>query len=187
MRRRRQTVDHLRLRFPPPSAAHGNGRPRACHALRAFRSFPEALGFLRQPLLQPANSQFEEYRNAFALHWWRTAFPRNPPDRTPLATLHEILPEVDLVLIMSVNPGFGGQSYIPASTDKISRLRKMLGEGGLTGVELEVDGGIKSHNAAEIVAAGASVLVIGSAIFNRKASIAANIAALREEIASLAH
>ena len=87
MRRRRQTVDHLRLRFPPPSAAHGNGRPRACHALRAFRSFPEALGFLRQPLLQPANSQFEEYRNAFALHWWRTAFPRNPPDRTPPATL----------------------------------------------------------------------------------------------------
>jgi ribulose-phosphate 3-epimerase len=106
---------------------------------------------------------------------------------TPLDTLQEILPEVDLVLIMSVNPGFGGQSYIPASTDKIARLRKMLDEGGLTGVELEIDGGIKSHNAAEIVTAGASVLVIGSAIFNRKASVATNVAALRAEIASLAY
>ncbi len=106
---------------------------------------------------------------------------------TPLAMLQEILPEVDLVLIMSVNPGFGGQSYIPASTDKIARLRKMLDEGGLSEVELEVDGGIKSHNAAEIVAAGASVLVIGSAIFNRKASVTANIAALREAIASHAY
>jgi ribulose-phosphate 3-epimerase len=101
---------------------------------------------------------------------------------TPLATLQEVLSEVDLVLIMSVNPGFGGQSYIPSSTDKIARLRQMLDERGLTEVELEVDGGIKSHNVAEVVAAGASVLVIGSAIFNRQASVAANIAALRGQI-----
>jgi ribulose-phosphate 3-epimerase len=105
---------------------------------------------------------------------------------TPLTTLQEILPDVDLVLIMSVNPGFGGQSYIPGSTDKIARLRQMLDEGGLTQVELEVDGGIKEHNAAEVVAAGASILVIGSAIFNRKASVAANIAGLREAVASAA-
>ncbi len=105
---------------------------------------------------------------------------------TPLTTLQEILPDVDLVLIMSVNPGFGGQSYIPGSTDKIARLRQMLDERGLTQVELEVDGGIKEHNAAEVVAAGATILVIGSAIFNRKASVAANIAALRERVASAA-
>jgi ribulose-phosphate 3-epimerase len=106
---------------------------------------------------------------------------------TPLTVLQEILPDVDLVLIMSVNPGFGGQSYIPFSTDRIARLRRMLDELGLTGVELEVDGGIKSHNVAEVVAAGASVLVIGSAIFNRQASVAENIATLREQLGSVAN
>jgi len=103
---------------------------------------------------------------------------------TPLATLEGILHDVDLVLIMSVNPGFGNQSYIPSSTAKIARLRHMLDERGLSEVELEVDGGIKAHNAAEIVSAGASVLVAGSAVFNREASVAANIAALREQAAS---
>jgi ribulose-phosphate 3-epimerase len=106
---------------------------------------------------------------------------------TPLTALQEIVPDVDLVLIMSVNPGFGGQSYIPFSTDRIARLRRMLDERGLTGVELEVDGGIKSHNVAEVVAAGASVLVIGSAIFNRQASVAENIATLREQLGSVAN
>ena len=101
---------------------------------------------------------------------------------TPLSTLVEVLTQVDLVLIMSVNPGFGGQSYIPASTDKIVRLRRMLDERGLAEVEVQVDGGVKSHNIAEMVAAGASVLVIGSAIFNDQASVAANIAALRSQI-----
>ena len=101
---------------------------------------------------------------------------------TPLSALGEVLTEVDLALIMSVNPGFGGQSYIPASTDKISRLRRMLSERGLAEVEVQVDGGVKSHNIAEIAAAGASVLVIGSAIFNDRASVADNIAALRSHI-----
>ncbi len=106
---------------------------------------------------------------------------------TPLAALQEVLPDVDLVLNMSVNPGFGGQSYIPASTDRIARLRRMLDERGLTRVELEVDGGIKMHNVAEVVAAGASVLVIGSAIFNRQASVAANVASLKEQAGSAAN
>lgn len=100
---------------------------------------------------------------------------------TPLVTLEEILPDVELVLIMSVNPGFGGQSYIPASTDKIRRLRQMLDAIGST-ADLEVDGGIKPHNAAEIVAAGANVLVAGSAVFNDKRPIAQNMAAFREAI-----
>ncbi len=99
---------------------------------------------------------------------------------TSLSTLEEILPDVALVLVMSVNPGFGSQTYIPGSTAKIARLRQMLDERGLTKVELEVDGGIKANNAAQVVAVGATVLVAGSAIFNRQASVAANVAALRQ-------
>lgn len=93
---------------------------------------------------------------------------------TPLASLEEILPDVDLVLIMSVNPGFGGQSYIPGSTAKIARLRRMLDEIG-SAAELEVDGGVNPATIGEVVAAGANVLVAGSAIFNRRASIAENV------------
>ena len=100
---------------------------------------------------------------------------------TPLSALEEILPDVDLVLIMSVNPGFGGQSYIPASTAKIRRLRRMLNDIGST-ADLEVDGGIKRFNAAAIVAAGANVLVAGSAIFSDSAAITDNIAAFRQAL-----
>ncbi len=103
---------------------------------------------------------------------------------TPLATLEEILPTVDLVLIMSVNPGFGGQSYIPGSTAKIARLRAMLDAIGST-AELEVDGGIKPANAAEIVAAGATVLVAGSAIFGRPNAVTDNINAFRKELRAM--
>lgn len=99
---------------------------------------------------------------------------------TPLVSLQEILIYVDQVLIMSVNPGFGGQSYIPSSTAKIARLRTMLDERGLFEVDLQVDGGIGPENAAEIVEAGATVLVAGSAIFNDRASVASNIAALKK-------
>lgn len=97
---------------------------------------------------------------------------------TPLNTLEEILPLVDLLLIMSVNPGFGGQQYIPGSTDKIRRARKMLDAIGSTAV-LEVDGGIKPSNAAEITAVGANVLVAGSAIFGGKQSITTQMAAFK--------
>jgi ribulose-phosphate 3-epimerase len=103
---------------------------------------------------------------------------------TPLATLEEILPYTDLVLVMSVNPGFGGQSYIPTSTDKIRRLRAMLDAIG-SAAELEVDGGIKPGNAAEVVAAGATVLVAGSAIFGGPRSITDNVSALRQAVGAL--
>ena len=99
---------------------------------------------------------------------------------TPLSTLEEILPYVDMVLVMTVNPGFGGQDYIPTSTDKIARLREMLDGRGLGHVKIEVDGGVKPRNAAEIVKAGATILVAGSTIFNSQASVAENIAALRK-------
>lgn len=98
---------------------------------------------------------------------------------TPLSTLEEILPEVDLVLVMSVNPGFGGQSYIPSSTAKIARLRAMLDEIE-SEAALEVDGGIDMRMIPEVVAAGATVLVAGSAIFNTQASVAENIRRLRQ-------
>ncbi|MCL4300428.1 MAG: ribulose-phosphate 3-epimerase [Anaerolineae bacterium] len=98
---------------------------------------------------------------------------------TPLSTLEDILPEVDMVLVMSVNPGFGGQKYIPGSTAKIARLRAMLDAIG-SPAELEVDGGINTATITEVVKAGASVLVIGSAIFNSKAPIAENVRTLRE-------
>jgi len=97
---------------------------------------------------------------------------------TPLSTLDEILPYVDLVLVMSVNPGFGGQTYIQSSTDKVARLRRMLDERGLAHVELEVDGGIHPGNVSEIVRAGATVLVCGTSVFRGGGSIQENIAAL---------
>ncbi len=98
---------------------------------------------------------------------------------TSLTTLEEILPDVDLALIMSVNPGFGGQSYISGSAAKIRRLRQMLDAIG-SQARLEVDGGIKPGNAAEVVAAGATVLVAGSAVFT--GDVAANVRALRAAI-----
>lgn len=93
---------------------------------------------------------------------------------TPLSTLEEVLPDVDLVLIMSVNPGFGGQKYIPASTAKIKRLRGMLDAIGSRAF-LEVDGGVYAGNAGEIVRAGADVLVAGSAVFGGNNMVSDNI------------
>ena len=83
---------------------------------------------------------------------------------TPLVTIEAILPDVDLVLIMSVNPGFGGQRFIPGVLDKIRRARALINGTGLP-ILLEVDGGVKVDNAGAIVAAGADILVAGSAIF----------------------
>ncbi|MDB4948774.1 MAG: ribulose-phosphate 3-epimerase [Gemmatimonadetes bacterium] len=98
---------------------------------------------------------------------------------TPVDALGEILPYVDLVLVMSVNPGFGGQSYIPTSTAKIARIRQMLDAAGLAHVELEVDGGVSPDTIAEVASAGASVVVAGSAVYNGQASVADNLRRLR--------
>ena len=83
---------------------------------------------------------------------------------TPLNTLEEVLPFADYILIMSVNPGFGGQKFITASLDKVRRLRQMIDARGLN-IRIEIDGGIDTTNVAEVVAAGAEILVAGSAIF----------------------
>ena len=84
---------------------------------------------------------------------------------TPLVALEEALAFSDYVLLMSVNPGFGGQKFIPTSLDKVRRLRRMIVERGLS-TRIEIDGGIDRHNIAEIAAAGAEIIVAGSAIFN---------------------
>ncbi|HBS58272.1 MAG TPA: ribulose-phosphate 3-epimerase [Firmicutes bacterium] len=84
---------------------------------------------------------------------------------SPLSLIEEILPYVDMVLLMTVNPGFGGQTFIAEMPDKIRRLRKMIQERGLA-VEIQVDGGINAGTAPQVVAAGADVLVAGSAIFS---------------------
>ena len=84
---------------------------------------------------------------------------------TPLSHIFPILDKVDVVLIMSVEPGFGGQGYLPGTNKRISEIRKYLNEKCLDRVLIEVDGGIKLHNAEEVINAGADVLVAGSAIF----------------------
>ena len=101
---------------------------------------------------------------------------------TPVETLDVVLDDLDLVLVMSVNPGFGGQSFIPSALDKIRALRQRITQRGLA-TELEVDGGVKLDNIREVVAAGADVLVAGSAVFNTD-DYAATITALRENAAS---
>ncbi len=99
---------------------------------------------------------------------------------TPVESLEFILPELDQVLIMSVNPGFGGQSYIPQMTEKIAKLKRMITENNYD-CKIEVDGGIKTYNLKEIVNAGADIIVAGSAIFG-----AAEPARALEEMRSIA-
>jgi ribulose-phosphate 3-epimerase len=96
---------------------------------------------------------------------------------TPVSAVVPVLGEVDLVLVMSVNPGFGGQAFIPASLEKLRALRKLIDESGRM-IDLEVDGGINAQTAPQVIAAGADVLVAGTAIFS-SADYAANMAKLR--------
>jgi ribulose-phosphate 3-epimerase len=104
---------------------------------------------------------------------------------TPLSTVEEIVDRLDLLLIMTVNPGFGGQALIPETLDKIARARALLDARGAR-AELEVDGGVKAENVAEVVSRGARVVVAGSAIFVGGGGIQANTTALRAEIARAA-
>lgn len=93
----------------------------------------------------------------------RPAVSLNPA--TPLSAIDYVLEDVDMVLLMSVNPGFGGQSFIPSTLRKIRELRQMADERGLRDLWIEVDGGIGPKNVAEVAAAGANVFVAGSAVF----------------------
>jgi ribulose-phosphate 3-epimerase len=100
---------------------------------------------------------------------------------TPLDALRYVLDKVDMVLLMSVNPGFGGQRFIPTALDKLAEARRLIDASGHD-IRLEIDGGVKVDNIREIAAAGADTFVAGSAIFNSP-DYAATIAALRAEIA----
>jgi ribulose-phosphate 3-epimerase len=98
---------------------------------------------------------------------------------TPVAAIEPVLDDVDLVLVMSVNPGYGGQAFIPSSLEKIAALRRMIDASGRT-VDLEVDGGVNLETAPQVIAAGADVLVAGSATFRGgQAAYAENIRHLR--------
>jgi ribulose-phosphate 3-epimerase len=106
----------------------------------------------------------------------RTGVALNPS--TGLEAVEYVLGDCDMVLVMSVNPGFGGQKYIPACTDKVRRLRAMADERGLP-LEIQVDGGIKPETVARVAAAGANVFVAGTAVFGAR-DYAAAIGAIRE-------
>ena len=105
----------------------------------------------------------------------KTGVALNPA--TPLSVLDYVLEYTDMVLIMSVNPGFGGQSYIPNSTEKIAQIRDIINKRGLD-TDIEVDGGINQSNVTEVIDAGANVIVAGSAVFNGDAQ--KNVEAFKE-------
>ena len=97
---------------------------------------------------------------------------------TPLESIVEILPEIDLVLIMSVNPGFGGQSFISSVEQKVRRLKQLIDQqvaGGGRPVEIQIDGGIKSHNIAMVGEWGVTNCVVGSGLFNDRGSVKENL------------
>lgn len=98
---------------------------------------------------------------------------------TPIEMLREIVPFIDMALVMSVNPGFGSQRFIETTTYKLRRVRQMLDDLNPL-CELEVDGGIDVHNIDDVVRFGANVIVVGSAVYNRRATPGENLAALRQ-------
>ncbi len=103
---------------------------------------------------------------------------------TPLSAVAQLLPEADRVLVMSVEPGFGGQSFMPGSLARMSALRKLVRDGGLS-CEVAVDGGIKVTNAADAVRAGADTLILGTGLFKHPGGIRAAVALVREGAAGV--
>ena len=101
---------------------------------------------------------------------------------TPLSAIEEVLDGIDLLLIMTVNPGFGGQAFIPQSLEKLARARTLAEARRPGEIEVEVDGGVSEKTAPALVAAGATVLVAGSAVFGHPGGTAAGVAALRASV-----
>ncbi len=113
-------------------------------------------------------------------HGIKAGVALNP--HTPLHAVEELLGEIDLLLIMTVNPGFGGQQFIDHSLDKIRRARRMLDERGLTHVVLQVDGGIGPDNVRAVAEAGATCFVAGSSVFGHAEGIATAVESLRAQL-----
>jgi ribulose-phosphate 3-epimerase len=103
---------------------------------------------------------------------------------TPIGALDEILPDIDVALVMSVDPGFGGQKFIASSIDKVARLRARLIERGLDRVDIEVDGGVSADNIAALADAGMTIAVAGSTVFNARAPVADSLSLLRSSCAA---
>jgi ribulose-phosphate 3-epimerase len=101
---------------------------------------------------------------------------------TSISAIEESLPDADQVMVMTINPGWGGQQMIPRQLEKVARIRKLLDAGGYR-ADIEIDGGVKVSNALQCAQAGASVLVCGSSVFNPDKSVAESVAALRAALA----
>jgi ribulose-phosphate 3-epimerase len=104
---------------------------------------------------------------------------------TPVSALQDVVSDLDLILVMTVNPGFGGQGFIPASTGKIEAAREMLEVSGKPDAHVQVDGGVSPDTAAVVVTAGADVLVAGSAVFGHPGGAQEGVRALRESLPTL--
>lgn len=102
---------------------------------------------------------------------------------TPVESIRDVASELEMVLIMTVNPGFGGQKYIPASTGKLRRVTRLLEEEGRGGIPVQVDGGVDVHTAPIVAEAGATVLVAGFAVFGHPDGAGAGLGALRDSLA----
>ena len=139
-----------------------------------LKAFAEAGATLIEVQVEATSSL---YRTVQAIHELdaRAGVAINPA--TPVEDLREILPYIELVNVMTVEPGFGGQKFIPGSPEKILRLRALSAE-----VEIEVDGGIDATTAPLVVAAGASVLVAGNSVYGHRGGVAAGIKAIRDAV-----
>ncbi|GIW19266.1 MAG: ribulose-phosphate 3-epimerase [Tepidiforma sp.] len=103
---------------------------------------------------------------------------------TPVAAIEESLPDADQVMVMTINPGWGGQQMIRRQLEKVAQVRRLLDAGGFA-ADIEIDGGVKAHNAGDCVRAGATVLVCGSSVYNAEKSVAENLAELRRAVSGL--
>ena len=167
--------------------------PPVIEALRSFTDIPFDVHVMAQdpgtlgPALVDAGADYVTVHAEAVVHLHRTVaqikdrgaragVALNPA--TPFSAVAELVSDVDLLLVMSVNPGFGGQQFIAGSLDKIRRARRELDEAG-SRAELEVDGGVSASNAPDVCRAGATVIVAGSAVFNHPSGVAAGIGAIR--------
>ena len=170
--------------------------PMVCAALRPHTSAPIDVHLMTSPvdsLIEPfakAGADYISFHPEATIHIDRSlqqikdhglkaGLVFNPA--TPLTCLEYVMDKLDLILIMSVNPGFGGQSFLPSALAKLRAVRRLIDASGRD-IRLEVDGGVKTDNIAAIAAAGADMFVAGSAIFNA-ADYAAVINTMRQEIA----
>jgi ribulose-phosphate 3-epimerase len=145
---------------------------------RQFEAFAEAGGDIINFHIEAAPHADRLLRRIHALKK-RAGICINPG--TPLSAIEEVLAVADQVMVMMINPGWGGQKLLPEMIEKVRRLRQMLDERGLS-PDIELDGGVKVNNAAQCVAAGADVLVCGSSVYNAEASPQANLRTLRDAV-----